>query len=456
MTEGARRLHFIGVGGITMSSLAAISHKRGYIVTGSDRGESEIISRLRESGIIVYIGHDASNVGECDMVVYTAAIADDNIELDTARRRGIPCVTRAVYLGWLMHDYKTRIGIAGTHGKSTATSMTACIMLESGLDPTVVSGAEFAGLDSGGQVSAAYRQGGKNCFIFEACEYTDSFLSFFPTTAVVTNVELDHVDYFHSLEQYIGSFTRYMNIADTAVVNFDSPNARSAAALFGGKLVSFGITAEDALYSARGINYNKGCARFKLTRDGIDICDIALSVEGEHNIYNAMAAAVASLENGASPEAVSTGLAMFCGARRRFEFKGELDGARVYDDYAHHPTEIRATLAAARRIAGRGRIICVFQPHSLSRTTGLFDGFTKAFGDADIVVFTDIYENLEHDNGRVSVTSADLAAAVNGSRYIRDFDEITAFLQHEASDGDIVITMGAGNIYRVCDKIIKK
>jgi UDP-N-acetylmuramate--alanine ligase len=328
-------------------------------------------------------------------------------------------------------------------------------MIESGLDPTVVNGAEFVGLGGDRQVSAAYRPGGKNNFIFEACEYTDSFLSFFPTTAVVTNVELDHVDYFHSLEQYIGSFTRYINIADIAVVNFDSPNAKKAAAGFGGKLVSFGITAEDALYRARGISYNEGCARFTLTRDGVNVCDIALSVAGEHNIYNAMAAAAASLENGASPEAVSSGLAIFCGARRRFELKGELNGAHVYDDYAHHPSEIRATLAAARRIAGKGRIICVFQPHSLSRTTGLFDGFIKAFGDADIVVFTDIYENLEHDNGKAAVTSADLAAAVSGSRYIRDFGEIAVFLQSEAHEGDIVIMMGAGNIYRVCDKIIK-
>jgi UDP-N-acetylmuramate--alanine ligase len=327
-------------------------------------------------------------------------------------------------------------------------------MLENGLDPTVVVGAEFAGLGGEGQVSTAYRTGGKNNFIFEACEYTDSFLSFFPTTAVVTNVELDHVDYFHSLEQYIGSFTRYIKIADIAVINFDSPNARKAAALSGVKIISYGITADDALYRARDISYNEGCARFTLTRGGIKVCDIALSVAGEHNIYNAIAAAAASLENGASPDAVRSGLAMFRGASRRFELKGELNGAHIYDDYAHHPSEIRATLAAARRIKGNGRIICIFQPHSLSRTTGLFDGFTEAFGDADIVVFTDIYENLEHDNGKAEVTSADLAAAVNGSRYIRDFDEIAVFLKHEAHEGDIVIMMGAGSIYRLCDKII--
>ncbi len=437
-----------------MSALAAISHKQGYIVTGSDRSESAITRKLCESGIRVYIGHAASNINSCDVVIYTAAIADRNIELETARSKGIPCITRAVYLGLLMRGYKARIGIAGTHGKSTTTSMTAGIMLESGLNPTVVSGAEFAGMKAAGQVSAAYHSGGTDSFIFEACEYTDSFLSFFPTTAVVTNVELDHVDYFHNLEQYIHSFTEYMNIADTAIINFDNPNARTAAEGFKGKLIGFSVVSCDALYRACDLVYMNGFAHFNLTRGGKYICDVSLSVAGEHNVYNALAAAAASLENGASPEAVKTGLAAFGGAKRRFELKGKLNGAFVYDDYAHHPTEIKSTLAAARSIAGKRRILCIFQPHSLSRTTELFDSFTDSFGDADITVFADIYENLEHDSGRAAVTSADLAEKVSESLYMSDFDDIVSFIQKEVRDGDIVITMGAGNIFKICDMLL--
>lgn len=456
MPAGARRLHFIGIGGISMSSLAAISQKNGYIVTGSDRSETAITDRLRRSGIRVYPGHSESNIGDSDVVIYTAAIADDNAELAAARKRGIPCVTRALYLGWLMLDYNNRIGIAGTHGKSTTTSMTAYIMAEGGFDPTVVNGAEFGLADGENRVNAAYRTGGRDVFIFEACEYTDSFLAFYPTTAVVTNVELDHVDYFHSLDQYIASFNRFMNIADIAVVNYDSPNAVAASEHFGKKLIAFGIKSPDAVYRAADIIYNKeGCAAFTLTRGGAAVCDITLSVAGEHNIYNALAAAAAALENDAAPEAVKTGLGRFTGARRRFEFRGEINGARIYDDYAHHPSEIRAALSAARRVAGDGRIICVFQPHSLSRTAGLFDDFTVSFGEADITVFADIYENLEHDSGVTTVTSADLAAAVPGARHISDFGEIESFLRREVRAGDIIIAMGAGNIFKISEKLIK-
>lgn len=450
-----RKLHFIGIGGISMSSLAALSHKKGFIVTGSDRSESAITVRLREMGIEVYIGHDPSHINDCDAVVYTAAIAAGNAELEAARKKGIPSMTRAVYMGRFMRDYKSRIGIAGTHGKSTVTSMTAGIMMAAGLNPTVISGAEFIGLKGEGQASAAYHSGGADSLIFEACEYTDSFLSFFPTTAVVTNVELDHMDYFHSLEQYIKSFTAYINIAGTAVINFDSVNARRAAEGFNGSLIGFSINAGDAQYRACDIVYDGGMANFDLIHDGEYVCSISLSVAGEYNVYNALAAAAASLENGAAPQAVKSGLGAFTGAMRRFELKGKQNGVTYYDDYAHHPTEIKSTLSAARTIAGKRRIICIFQPHSLSRTAELFDGFTAAFDDADITVFTDIYENLEHDSGNVSATSASLSEKVHNALYMSDFTDIASYIRKEARDGDIVITMGAGNIYKIYDMFLK-
>lgn len=455
MPENANKLHFIGIGGISMSSLAVISRDLGYKVTGSDRSGSEITEKLRKSGICVYIGHDARHIESCDVVIYTAAIAEENEELESARLRGIPCITRAVYLGWLMRGYKKRIGIAGTHGKSTTTSMTAAIMIESGTDPTVVSGAEYDGMKNEGQVSAAYRSGGSEHFIFEACEYTDSFLAFFPSTAVITNVELDHVDYFHSLEQYIDSFREYMNLADTVIVNFDSPYARTAAEGCKGTLIGFSVVSEDAQYRAGDIVFEKGAAHFGLIVRGKFICSIRLSVAGEHHIYNALAAAAAALENGASVPAVSAGLAAFGGAHRRFEYKGMINGASVYDDYAHHPTEIMATLSAARSIAGWKRIICVFQPHSLSRTSGLFGQFTEAFENSDITVFADIYENLEHDSGNTDITSEDLAKKTDRAIYLKNFDEITTYLKKEIREGDIVITMGAGDVYKICSMLLE-
>ncbi len=439
-----------------MSSLAAISFKQGYIVTGSDRSDSPVTQRLRESGIDIHIGHNALNIQDCDAVIYTAAIAADNVELEEAHKKSILCITRAVYLGWLMRGYKNRIGIAGTHGKSSTTSMTAAIMLESGMDPTVISGAEFKGMQEKGQVSGAYRSGGRDNFIFEACEYTDSFLSFYPTTAVVTNVELDHVDYFHDLGQYIRSFSEYISIAGKAVVNFDNANARIASESFEGELIGFSAVSDDAVYRAKSIRYMNGCAHFTLTAYGKTICEVNLSVPGEFNVYNALAAAAASLENGASADAVQKGLASFGGAHRRFEFKGMFNGAFIYDDYAHHPTEIRSTLSAARSIAGHRRILCVFQPHSLSRTTGLFKNFTEAFADADIIVFADTYENLEKDCGQIKVSSADLSSRVNASVYMRDFGEIISFLKKEAHDGDMIIIMGAGNIFKLSEILTQK
>lgn len=451
MPEGARRLHFIGAGGISMSSLAAITKKLGYEVTGSDRAASAITGRLEKLGVRLSIGHSPENAEGADVVVYTSAIAHDNPELAAARERGTPCVTRAAYLGWLMGSYKIRIGVAGTHGKSTTTSMIARIMLDGGFDPTVVSGAELDGM---GAYRIGSNEGGGGCFIFEACEYTDSFLSFLPTTAVITNVELDHVDYFHGLEQYIDSFKKYLAISNIAAVNADGKNALKAAENYKGKLVTFALDAPGAAYGAANIMSENGLPRFTLTKEGERVCDIALSVPGRHNIYNAMAAAAAALENGARPEAVASGLAAFGGAKRRFEYKGMCGGARVYDDYAHHPTEIKATLAAARAVCGGGRIICVFQPHSLSRTAGLFKDFTEAFGDADITVFTDIYQNLEHDSGGTSVTSADLAKAVKSALYIKSFDQIAAFVKSKARTGDLIVVMGAGSIYKLCSSLI--
>lgn len=447
MPRQARRLHFVGIGGISMSSLAAIAFSRGYLVSGSDRAPSALTARLENMGITVYYGHRAEQADSADIIVYTAAVASDNPELVRAAERNIPCVTRAAFLGWMMKDYRVRIGVAGTHGKSTTTSMLAEIYLAGELDPTVVSGAVLPSLDG------AYRIGGDS-MIFEACEYTDSFLSFFPSTAVITNVDWDHLDYFPTVEQYIDSFARYIALADLAVVNLDSPNAPAAIQHYTGKLITCSLTNPDALYRAQNIVYERGCASFTLHRANENLGKITLSVPGEHNVGDALCAAAAALENDVPFDAVVLGLRNFHGAQRRFEYKGEINGARIYDDYAHHPVEIKATLAAAKKIGGR--IICLFQPHTRSRLTELFDDFATAFSDADLTAFVDVYENLEHEMLENEHDSRELSARVNGSVYLPDLDALTDFAAQNARPGDTILVMGAGSITRVAATLAKK
>lgn len=439
-------LYFIGIGGISMSSLAALARHMGYRVEGSDIGANAQIDALRAHGITVHPTHDAANLNGVQTVIYTAAVTDDNPELLYAHEHKIPCMTRAHFLGLLMREYRIRIGVSGTHGKSTTTGMVSDIFLAAQTDPTIVSGAVMpaSGL--------AYRIGSRDSFLFEACEYTDSFLSFYPTTAVVLNVEMDHVDYFHSMEQLHTSFACFMNLAQLAVVNADSPEA--AAILRSGKVTSRIVTVslEDngADYFADDISFVRGCGHFRVMHGGECLCRVALSVPGRHNVSNALAALAAAVENGIDPQAAVRGLAAFTGAARRFEKKGELPcGASVYDDYAHHPSEIRATLSAARAVGGRVR--CVFQPHSYSRTVALFDDFVTAFSDADEVIFADIYINLEAEHGAHAVTSADLARAVTGARYMPDLHEIADYLAKTARSDDLILLMGAGSVYHVRD-----
>ena len=450
MPASGASLFFIGIGGISMSSLAMLSRHAGYRVSGSDCGHSPQLDTLRAAGITVYPTHEASHLDGCDAVIYTAAVSEENPELSAARERGMQCYRRAEFLGSLMAAYRTRIGVAGTHGKSTTTSMISDIYLRAGADPTIVSGAVLH------EIGGAYRIGGHGTFIFEACEYTDSFLSFCPSVSVVMNVEMDHVDYFHSMEQLRASFAQYIGYADRAVVNFDSPQTKLAlhASGFTGETASFALHDREALYTAENITYTQGCASFDFCCRHHAICRIALSVPGEHNVYDALAAAVTAYTDGVPAEVIVDALFAFHGAARRFEYKGSYNGARIYDDYAHHPSEIRATLAAARGIGGRVR--CVFQPHSYSRTAELFSDFVTAFSDADEVILTDIYINLEAEHDIHGITAADLAAAVPGARYLSDFDEIAAYLRRTATSGDLICVMGAGNVYQLEDKILEQ
>lgn len=433
------KIHFVGIGGISMSSLAVITAKMGFDVTGSDRNKSAITERLEKSGIKISYCHSEDNVRNADAVVYTAAAHFDNPELKYCLENAIPIITRAEYLGWLMSSYNCRIGVSGTHGKSTVTSMLTEIYMASELDPTVVSGAEL------GSIGGAYRLGGREYFIFEACEYCDSFLSFCPTVSVVTNLEYDHADYFKDMEQLRASFRKYVSYANTAVLNADDDEASALAEGYNGKSVTFSLKGKGD-YNAENIIYENGCASFDLVCGNNVLGRITLSVPGEHNVYNALAASAAALENGCEIDGVIKGLKAFGGAKRRFEFvKMTESGARVYNDYAHHPSEIRATLSAARAFGKR--VVCIFQPHTYSRTASLFEDFTKAFTDADITLFADIYAARETDT--LGVSSELLSEKTPNSLCLGDFESIASYVKDNCGENDLVLILGAGDIVNI-------
>ena len=442
-----KSVFFIGAGGINMSSLAIITKQRGFNVGGSDRTRTALTERLEGCGIAMYYEHDAANLDGYDAVVYTVAISADNPEYVRAQREGLLCISRADYLGYVMTGYKNRLGICGMHGKSTCTSMCAQLFMDSDTDPTVLSGAELESM------GGAFRIGGEEFFIFEACEYMDSFLDFNPTIAVILNIEMDHVDYFHSMEQIRRSFANFADITGRggyAVANADDADIMLALRNYQGTVVTFGVDKE-ADFTAKNIKYIKGRPDFDIYRGGELFCHVSLSVTGEHNVYNALAAAAAGHLCGISGEKIARGLANYHGAKRRMEFKGTLCGADVYDDYGHHPTEVKTTLDGVSRM-GYERLWCVFQSHTYSRTAELFDDFSKAFDSADRVIFADIYAARETDT--LGVSGKVLADAVGEkAAYVGGNDEIAACLHQNLKEGDALIVMGAGDIYRLYDKL---
>ncbi len=442
--DRARAAFFIGIGGVSMSSLAILTARRGYTVLGSDRTRSRTTERLEAEGIRVLIGHDATHLEGADVVVYTVAIGEDNPEYRAALANGIPCISRADYLGWLMTDHQTRIGISGMHGKSTCTAMCASI-LAYGADATVLCGAP---LTPGG---ATYRIGAdKAYFLFEACEYMDSFLDFYPTLAVVLNIGLDHVDYFRDMEQIRASFRAFAERTGKdgrLLYCFDDAESKQAFFDYTGAAFTFSTRTAKADFYACGIVHSRAGCSFELVQNGIPLGHLSAPVHGGHGALNMLAAASAMLLAGCSFETVRQGLASFRGLGRRMEYKGTLNGAMLYDDYAHHPDEIRATLAGAKEM-GYERILCAFQPHTYSRTAGLFDEFADAFGDADRVLLADIYAARE--TNRFGVSSQALAARVGDkAAYCPTLEALAETLKREAHEGDLVILMGAGDIDKV-------
>jgi len=454
LLDGKKKLFFCGIGGVSMCSLARISKLRGHDVSGYDRAKSAFTEELEESGITVYYEEDASHIEGCDALIFTVAISESNPEYAAAMRKGIPCISRADYLGYLMSGYKERIGISGMHGKSTTTSMTELVFTEGGLDPTVSCGATMK------DIGSAHRIGGEDYFVFEACEYMDSFLSFYPTIAAVLNIEMDHVDYFKSMKQIHDSYRNFMARTNggIALVNCADDDVMKAAEGFEGRLVTFGVECDDAEYRADDITFVRGCGHFTFYHFDKEICRIKLNVPGAHSICDALCAAAAGHLCGISGEAISRALEKFSGAGRRMDkCSDSLSGAAVYSDYAHHPTEIAATLSAASSM-GYDRVFCVFQPHTYSRTAELFDDFASSLSKGvDEMIIAPIYSARETNVYGISSEALCDSIKEKGTActFISQFSDIAAYLNEKTKRGDMIIIMGAGDITKVIPHLCK-
>ena len=442
LTPGCH-VHLVGIGGVSMRPLGLVLKGMGMEVTGSDMSASDGTRELEEKGIPVAIGHHAENIQGASCIIRTAAAHNDNPEIAAARAAGIPVFERAQAWGEIMKSYKNAVCVSGTHGKTTTTSMLTHIRMEANLDPTVMIGGYLPLLH------ASHRVGHGDTILLESCEYCDSFLNFFPTLALVLNVEEDHLDYFKDLADIQKSFHQFAEMATFGVVaNGDDPH--TVKAMEGIDYVSFGLGEGNRIHAA---NMCPDWRHFDVLCDGEFYCHLDMGVLGKHNAMNALAAAAAAWMMGIPGEAVSHGLESFHGAGRRMEFKGKFHGADVYDDYAHHPDEVAATLAAMRDAMPGRRLVLAFQPHTYSRTSALFDDFVRELSKADVLVLAEIYAARERNT--IGISSADVAAKIPGATFCETLPEVTEFLRANVREGDVVITMGAGDIFRAGEALLE-
>ena len=445
-----RKGHLVGIGGVSMSSLAEVLNGMGICVTGSDMSESANVLALRAAGIKVYHGHEAANItDDVEFVVRTAAVHDDNPEIIAAREKGIPVFERTQAWGAISKDYSNALCISGTHGKTTTTSMCTHILMAADKDPTVMIGGTLPLLNAG------HRVGHGNTIIMEACEYYNSFLSFHPTVAVILNVEADHLDFFKDLADVQRSFRAFAERvpADGYVVaNADDPNTVDCLRGIDRKIITFGLNDNADVY-AENIEFLGANAQFDVMYKGNKFTDVTLHVPGLHNVKNALAATAASICLGIRPHAVKYGLAGFNGAGRRFEFKGKFNGADVYDDYAHHPGELKVLLDAVKQLNYK-RTILVFQPHTYSRTAALFDDFVQQLRRPDLLILAEIYAAREKNT--IGISSAALADEVEGAVFYSSFEELEAALRSLARPGDIILTVGAGDVYKIGENLVRE
>lgn len=446
-------IHFIGIGGISMSGLAEILIEEGFTVTGSDANESDLTRHLEAKGAKVAYGQRAENItDEIDVVVYTAAVHPDNPEFISATEKKLHILTRAELLGQMMKNYENAIAVSGTHGKTTTTSMITEILLSADTDPTISVGGIL------NSISGNIRVGGPDLFVTEACEYTNSFLSFYPTTEVILNIEADHLDFFKDLKEIRQSFRLFAEKLPEnglLVINKDIEHMEDIIEGLPCKVITFGKD-QESRYQAENISYDElARASYDLLVDGKMIDRVTLGVSGEHNVYNSLAAAAVCFELGISLEIIQKGLKRFTGTNRRFEKKGEVSGVTIIDDYAHHPQEIRATLETAKHYPHK-KLWVVFQPHTYTRTRAFLDEFAESLSLADEVILADIYAARETDN--LGISSKDIVERIEKKgvkvHYIPSFEEIETFILENCIHGDLLITMGAGDIVKVGENLL--
>lgn len=446
--DTVKRIHFIGIGGSGMCPLAEILHTKGYEITGSDNNETDTLKRVRALGIKVYMGQRAENIEGAELIVYTAAIMADNPELIAAKESGIPTFERSKLLGAISRKFSTCVGISGTHGKTTTTSMLTQLLIEAGMNPNAVIGGKLPLTGTNGIT------GSSDIFVCESCEFSNTFLQLSPSCSVILNIDNDHLEFFKTMENLKKSFTEFANLSSTVIYNGDDENTLDAVKNVDSDktFVTFGLNKSND-WHADNIEFVDGAfAKFDIYNRDRFIGNVTLGVPGEHNIYNALAV-FASLDYlGADMSLAVKNISHFKGAGRRFEELADIGGIKVIDDYAHHPTELEATLKTAKKQT-KGRVIAVFQPFTFSRTYKLMDDFARVLKIADKVIMTEIMGSREKNT--YNVYTADLAKKIEGSEWYNTFDEVAKAAERFAQPGDIIITLGCGDIYKAAKIIIQ-
>lgn len=450
-----KKVHCLGIGGIGLSAVAEILQDNGHIVSGTDLKPSDITANLERKGMKIFYSHEPENVEGVDAIVYSAAVSDENPEVVRAKELGIPLYSRAQVLGYLMDHYENSVAICGTHGKTTVTSMTSLILRNADYKPTILVGGNLE------QINGNVEIGGNEYFVTEACEYMDSFLQLRPNIGVILNIDSDHLDYFKDMDHIVNSFRTFVDqIPEGGIVIAygDNPFVKS---ILKDRInrMTYGYSEVNDFYADNVEFDENGYPSYDICRKGNRITRIELSVPGEHNVLNSMAAFVTAAFLGVDFKIIKDTLRDFKGTHRRFDFTGVTDnGVKVIDDYAHHPTEIKATLSATRNVK-HNRLWLVFQPHTYTRTKALFDEFVDAFGDADTLILTDIYAAREQDVYNIS--SYKLYSTMKAKYpdrnifYVKDFEDIVNYIKKVAEADDIVMTMGAGDVYKVGELLLK-
>ncbi|SCX78912.1 UDP-N-acetylmuramate--L-alanine ligase [Alkaliphilus peptidifermentans] len=445
-------IHLVGIGGISMSAIAEILLKHGYRVSGSDIKDSNLLEKLRNHGAEIFIGHSAENIHNPDLIVYTAAIKDNNPERVRAKELNIPEIDRAEMLGSIMKKYKKAIAVSGSHGKTTTTSLISLILEYSGLDPTILVGGELD--EIGGNIKI----GASPHFITEACEYVESFLKFHPFIGVILNIDEDHLDYFKNIDHIKEAFKKFaLKIPNEGflIANNDDANVKELFPHIKCNIITYGLW-EKSHFTATDIKFNTdGFPSFRVIFEGETYGYFQLSVPGYHNIYNSLASIATAHVLGVSPEDICKHISIYKGIHRRFDLLGEVNGAKIIDDYAHHPAEIRATLEAAKNYPHRN-IWCIFQPHTYTRTQALLTEFAKSFDDADHVIITDIYAARELDEGKIHSSKMVELMSHPDAKYMKNFHDIVNHLYDNLQPQDLVLTMGAGDVYKIGEGLLEK